>query len=101
MIPNRNGFTADKSNAIMRSMLTDGITEDDFIAHFDEIMKFSGFRMFQEEKPGVHYARLVRMSMKECLDKIHRMNPTENSWAESSRISEKLKVFLKLMGEEI
>jgi hypothetical protein len=89
-------------NATIRSMLTNGITEDDFIENFEDIMSFVGFRFFEPADPEKgQLARLTRMWMPSCLEKIYRMNTTKNSWADYERLSDKLRTFLKLKQEEI
>jgi hypothetical protein len=89
-------------NAMVRERLVRGITEEEFIQDFEEIMGFSGFRFFEpNDKITGRLARLTRLSMPSCLNKIHSMNPTGNSWADYEKISDKLKAFLKLRGEEI
>jgi hypothetical protein len=90
-------------NSQIRQMLINGLTEDEFIERFEEIMEFSGFKKFEPYTPGDngHLARLVKVSMPEYLERIHRMNVTKNSWADINNISDRLKLFLSLRGENI
>jgi hypothetical protein len=92
----------DNKNSKIREMLVNGITEDDFIEKFDELIEFIGFKFFDPAEPKIgKLAGLKRMWMPSCLEKIYTMNPTKNNWANYERISEKLKLFLKLKGEEV
>jgi hypothetical protein len=89
-------------NAIIRERLTRGITEDEFIQDFEEIMDFIGFKFFSPADVKINkLASLKKMWMPSCLAKIHRMNPNVNKWANYDEISEKLKLFLKIKGEDV
>ncbi len=89
-------------NAKIRNIFSNGITEDEFIERFDELMEFIGFNRFvpyNEETKAL--ANLEKIQMRERLEKIHRMNPTKNKWADINNISDKLKIFLKLKEEDL
>ncbi len=87
---------------MIRSKLQAGITEDQFIEEFDDIMGFTGFKFFSPYKPETEeLASLKRSWMPMILERIHRMNPTANKWADINNISDKLRLFLKLRNEEI
>lgn len=106
MPSNNSGGFMDK-NAMIRQRLVSGITEDEFIEDFEEIMSFKGFMMLvpkdDDWRPNPHVRnqpmRLQRMWMPSCLNKIHSMNPSRNAWADE--VSDRLRAFLKLRGEEI
>jgi hypothetical protein len=96
-----NGFR-DKNSMIRSSLEAGGITEDEFIEKFDEVMDFIGFRMFNPYNPQTgSLASLERVPMPAVLERIYRMNPTLNKWADINNLSDKLRVFLKLRNEEI
>lgn len=90
------------NNDEIRSLLIGGITEDYFIQNFDDIIVFTGFNRFVPfgYETG-SLAKLERVWITECLERIYRMNTTNNKWADISNISDNLKLFLKLRGEEI
>lgn len=93
-----NGFV--EKNAMIRQRLVDGITEDEFIQDFEEIMGFNGFKFFEPaDRDSGKLARLTRMWMPSCLNKIYSMNASKNAWADEE--SDRLRAFLKLRGEEI
>jgi hypothetical protein len=95
-----NGFQ--DRNTMIRELLNNGITEDEFIERFDEIMGFTGFKMFNPYNSVTgDLASLKRTEMPVVLERIYRMNTTKNKWANVKNISDKLRVFLKLKGEEI
>jgi hypothetical protein len=92
----------DNKNGRIRQMLVNGITEDEFIERFEEIMEFIGFKFFNPADVKINkLASLDRMWMPSCLEKIYRMNPSKNNWANYEKISERLKLFLKLKGEDV
>jgi len=41
------------------------------------------------------------VDISDCLNRIYRMNTTKNKWANINNISDKLKLFLALKGENI
>jgi hypothetical protein len=89
-------------NTMIRYRLEGGMTEEEFIGGFDEIMEFTGFSRFVPfDKETGSLARIERIGMAECLGRIHRMNASANKWADISSMSDKLRVFLKLRNEEI
>jgi hypothetical protein len=89
-------------NSMIRSRLISGITEDEFIEDFDELMGFTGFQFFLPYDPTTKsLASLKRSWMPSVLERIHRMNPTKNKWADINNLSDNLRVFLKLRNEEI
>lgn len=89
-------------NSMIRSRLTSGITEEEFIEDFDELMGFIGFKFFVPHNPETNeLASLKRSWMPSVLERIYRMNPTKNKWADINNLSDRLRVFLKLRNEEI
>jgi hypothetical protein len=96
-------------NHKIRDIISKGMTEDYFIENFDELMNYRGFMRFAEKnpnwKPNPHVrnrpVELERSPIKDCLSRIHRMNIVSNNWADIKSISDKLKLFLALKGENI
>jgi hypothetical protein len=89
-------------NDEIRELLIKGITEEYFIENFDVLMDFIGFKIFNPYDPATkELASLKRSWMPSILERIYRMNPTRNKWADINNISESLKVFLKLKGEDV
>jgi hypothetical protein len=89
-------------NDEIRSLLISGITEEYFIENFDQLIDFIGFKIFNPYDPGTGaLASLKRTWIPSVLERIHRMNPTKNKWADINSISDNLKLFLKLKGEDI
>jgi hypothetical protein len=86
----------------IRQILVNGLTEDEFIEKYDEMIDFIGFKYFSPADLKTRkLASLEKMLMPSCLSKIYRMNPTKNSWANYDTISDKLKLFLSLKGEKL
>jgi hypothetical protein len=84
------------------TLFTSGITEDFFIENFEELMEYNGFKRFEPyDEVTKTLARLVRVDISDCLNRIYRMNTTKNKWANINNISDKLKLFLALKGENI
>jgi len=88
-------------NEEIRRLFTSGITEDFFIENFEELMEYNGFKRFEPYNEATKtLARLVRVDISDCLNRIYRMN-IKNSWADYKNMSDKLKLFLALKGENI
>jgi hypothetical protein len=88
-------------NEEIRRLFTSGITEDFFIENFEELMEYNGFKRFEPYNEVTKtLARLVRADISDCLNRIYRMN-IKNSWADYKNMSDKLKLFLALKGENI
>jgi hypothetical protein len=88
-------------NEEIRRLFTSGITEDFFIENFEELMEYNGFKRFEPYNEVTKtLARLVRVDISDCLNRIYRMN-IKSSWADYKNMSDKLKLFLALKGENI
>jgi hypothetical protein len=88
-------------NEEIRKLFTSGITEDFFIENFEELMEYNGFKRFEPYNEVTKtLARLVKADISDCLNRIYRMN-IKNKWADYKNMSDKLKLFLALKGENI
>jgi len=90
------------TNDEIRNMFINGITEDHFIENFNELIEFIGFKIFDPYNPETgSLASLKRTWMPSVLERLYRMNPIKNKWADINNISDRLRLFLKLKGEDI
>ena len=90
-----------ESSAELRALITAGISEEFFIENFDIISESILFKKFDPFKKGHNLARLLRYDINTILTLIYDYNTISNSWAMPENISNTLKLFLKLQGEEI
>jgi hypothetical protein len=82
---------------------SEGMTEDEFIDEYEEVRRFYSQEIDVSilAFSGVPEEDQTSTDIREILHDIHISNPAKNDWADSSKLSDRLRAFLILRGENI